>query len=237
MGKYVPSTDRTDRRILRDLPTLYGIQDIQELNRLFTTLAYNTGREVTLEELSHSSELAENTLRRYLDYLEAAFLLRRTNRVDGNAQRFTRITSFKVYLTNPSMRGALFGYVEENSPAMGTLCETAVFSQMLHTDVIDWPYYARWKRGEVDLIHLRPHDQKPSWGIEVKWSDRAKSHDEPASHLASFYTKNSLGEPAIVTAKRCEEYLSLFSRPQNSSTPLERRRHARDGALPGMGMD
>jgi len=30
--------DIIDKVLLRDLPSLYGIQDIQELNRLFTTI-------------------------------------------------------------------------------------------------------------------------------------------------------------------------------------------------------
>ena len=40
-GQYIKS-DIIDKVLLRDLPSLYGISDIQELNRLFTTLAYNT---------------------------------------------------------------------------------------------------------------------------------------------------------------------------------------------------
>ena len=40
--------DIVDKVLLRDLPSLYGIQDIQELNRLFQVLAYNTGQEVSL---------------------------------------------------------------------------------------------------------------------------------------------------------------------------------------------
>ena len=46
--RYIRS-DIVDKVLLRDLPGLYGIQDIQELNRLFTLLAYNTGNEVSLD--------------------------------------------------------------------------------------------------------------------------------------------------------------------------------------------
>lgn len=199
-SRYIKS-DIIDKVLLRDLPILYGIQDIQELNRLFTTLAYNTGQEVTLEELSQSSGVAKNTLKKYLDYLEAAFLIRRVNKVDQNARRFKRVTSFKVYLTNPSMRGALFGYVDEANEAMGALCETAVYSQWLHSETIDNLYYARWKRGEVDIVHLDPAKQKPHWAVEVKWSDRAETRDDPALHLATFYEKNDVEAPGLVTTK------------------------------------
>ncbi|MFZ1319792.1 MAG: ATP-binding protein, partial [Candidatus Nitrotoga sp.] len=125
-GRYIKS-DIIDKVLLRDLPSLYGISDIQELNRLFTTLAYNTGNEITLEGLSKSAGVAKNTIKRYLEYLEAAFLIRRVNRIDNNARHFKRATSFKVYLTNPSMRSALFGSIGEDGTAMGHLVETAIY--------------------------------------------------------------------------------------------------------------
>lgn len=56
--QYIKS-DIIDKVLLRDLPSLYGISDIQELNRLFTTLAYNSGNEVSLEGLSQSSGVAK----------------------------------------------------------------------------------------------------------------------------------------------------------------------------------
>ncbi len=56
-------SDIIDKVLLRDLPSLYGISDIQELNYLFTTLAFNTADEVSLEGLSQSSGVAKNTIR------------------------------------------------------------------------------------------------------------------------------------------------------------------------------
>jgi uncharacterized protein len=37
--------DIIDKVLLKDLPALYGINDIQELNKLFSFLAYNAGHE------------------------------------------------------------------------------------------------------------------------------------------------------------------------------------------------
>ena len=50
-ARYI-GTDIIEKVLLRDLPSLYGIQDVQELNALFMTLAYNTAGEVSLEDLS-----------------------------------------------------------------------------------------------------------------------------------------------------------------------------------------
>lgn len=204
-------SDIIEKVLLRDLPSLYGIQDIQELNRLFTVLAYNTGNEVGIEALSSSSGVAKNTIKRYLEYLEAAFLIRRVNRVDINAHRMQRVTRFKVYLTNPSMRAALFGAVDLGSPAMGPLTETALYSQWMHSDAISSLHYAQWKQGEVDIVSLSPTQQKPQWCVEVKWSDRhARVRDElKAVVLFAQQHKMWLQENPLVTTRTIRDDLYI----------------------------
>ncbi|OGA07422.1 MAG: ATPase [Betaproteobacteria bacterium RIFCSPLOWO2_02_64_14] len=203
--RYIKS-DIIDKVLLRDLPSLYGISDIQELNSLFNTLAYNTGRELGLEDLSRTSHVAKNTLIRYLEYLEAAFLIRRVRRVDADAKRFQRMTTFKVYLTNPAMRAALFGPVDESHEATGQLAETAVFSQWMHnTSYLDSLHYARWKKGEVDLVSLDPARQKPRFAVEVKWSDRAADDPREVKGLVEFAKAHKLARrPLVTTLTRSE---------------------------------
>ena len=199
-SQYIKS-DIIDKVLLRDLPSLYGISDIQELNRLFTTLAYNTGKEVSLEGLAKSSGVAKNTIKRYLEYLEAAFLIRRVERIDQNAKRFKRAMCFKVYLTNPSMRAALFGQIKVDSDAMGALVETAIYSQWQHSQTANL-YYARWNTGEVDIVSLSSAEQKPIWAVEVKWSDRPYRHRSELSNCVEFFAKNQqLKQPILVTSQ------------------------------------
>lgn len=199
-GQYIKS-DIIDKVLLRDLPSLYGISDIQELNRLFTTLAYNSGNEVNLEGLSKSSGVAKNTIKRYLEYLEAAFLIRRIERIDQSAKRFKRAVGFKVYLTNPSMRAALFGQLEMDSKAMGAMTETAIFSQWQHRKVADL-YYARWKSGEIDIVHLDKAHQTPSWIVEVKWSDRPHTSHSDLDNCVEFVQNNpGVSQPILITSK------------------------------------
>jgi uncharacterized protein len=203
-GQYIKS-DIIDKVLLRDLPSLYGINDIQELNRLFTTLAYNSGNEVNLEGLSKSSGVAKNTIKRYLEYLEAAFLIRRVERIDKNAKHFKRAMCFKVYLTNPSMRAALFGQIDPDSKVMGSMTETAIFSQWQHSRAIEL-YYARWNSGEVDIVHLDLVKQSPSWIVEVKWSDNPYlSSPSELDNCVAFISKNpQISQPLLVTSKTIE---------------------------------
>lgn len=198
-SRYIKS-DIIDKVLLRDLPSLYGISDIQELNRLFTTIAYNTGDEVSLEGLSQSSGVAKNTIKRYLEYLEAAFLIKRIHRIDKTAKKFERATTFKVYLTNPSMRAALFGPVAAKSQAIGSLTETAIYSQWFHDmEFGETMYYARWKDGEVDMVSCDRVTQKPDWMVEVKWSDRFFANPAELTSVVDFVLKNGLPSPLVTT--------------------------------------
>ncbi len=194
-------SDIIDKVLLRDLPNLYGVNDIQELNKLFTMIAHNTGQEISLEELSQGAGLAKNTLKRYIEYLEAAFLIKTVNRVDDCARKFKRATRFKVYLTNPCMRAALFGPVTSDSEAMGALTETAIYAQWLHSDAINHLFYARWKKGEVDIVHLLSSNQKPNWCVEVKWSDLAYTDARKISGVIEFLSRNLPAQGALVTTK------------------------------------
>lgn len=198
-ARFVKS-DIIDKVLLRDLPSLYGIGDIQELNYLFTTLAFNTAGEVSLGELSQNAGIAKNTIKRYIEYLEAAFLLRMVHRLDRNAKRFRRATSFKIYLTNPSIRTALFAPVGESDPEMGSLAETAVFSQWFHNPDSGL-FYGRWSSGEIDLVHLSRRDQQPAFAVEVKWTDRFYDRPRELKALTSFAARNNLRQAPLVTTR------------------------------------
>jgi len=192
-------SDIVDKVLLRDLPGLYGIQDIQELNYLFSTLAFNTANEVSLEELSQGSGVAKNTIKKYIEYLEAAFLIKIIHRVDRNAKRFKRANFFKVYLTNPSIRSALFTPVQEGDDFIGHLAETAIFSQWFHQD--SPLHYARWKGGEVDIVSM--HTNKDiSWAVEVKYSDRFYDRPYDLKSIFKFCTTNNLRSVTITTHKK-----------------------------------
>lgn len=196
MARFIKS-DIVDKVLLRDLPSLYGIGDIQELNYLFTTLAFNTAGEVSLDELAKNSGVSKNTIKKYIEYLEAAFLIRVVHRVDRAGKRFKRQNFFKVYLANPSMRAALFAPVGEGDAALGSLTETAAFAQWFHAHHVSL-HYARWQSGEVDLVSLSGA-QTVSWAAEIKWSDRYATSPHELRNLISFAKKHGLEDVTCTT--------------------------------------
>ncbi len=201
MGRYVKN-DIVDKVLLRDLPSLYGIKDIQELNRFFTYIAYNTGNEFSYETMSKESGIQKDTLKKYLEYLEAAFLIKVLNKVGINAKRLKRVTSFKVYLTNPSLRTALFSPISETDREMGNMVETAILSQWMHREQLDLTY-ARWKvgrkEGEIDLVLVDDKNYKPVWGVEIKWSNRYYDKPKDLKSLVSFCKENGFDSALTTT--------------------------------------
>lgn len=197
-GRYIKQ-DIIDKILLRDLPSLYGISDVQELNSLFTMIAYNTGNEFSLEELSQSSVgISKSEIKNYIEYLEAAFLIKRVKRVNENAKKFKRDNFFKIYLTNASLRAALFSPLSDKDDMFGNLVETAIFAQWMHR-VGFIPYYSRWRGGEVDMIKLSSKKQKPTWAVEIKWSNRFAEKPRELKSLIKFCKANNLKSALVTT--------------------------------------
>lgn len=169
--------DIIDKVLLKDLPSLYGINDIQQLNKLFSFLAYNAGTEASLENIAQKSGISKPTIKRYIEYLESAFLIIKLPTVDDNCKTLQRQRNFKVYLNNPSMRAALFGPVRIDEPdKIGHLAESAIYSQWQHSQSFRQLRYARWKNeGEVDVVYLATDKPKPLWIGEISWSDDVAS--------------------------------------------------------------
>lgn len=190
--------DITDKVIMKDLPGLFGIENTLELQQFFNVLAYRTGEILDFKGVSQETKIDIKTIKKYLKYLEAAFLIKILHRVDVTAKRFKNITQFKVYLTNPSLFTGLFGKIKENDERFPHLVETTIYAQYLHREH-EFLRYASWKsatsEGEVDLIQISTNFQKVHWALEVKWSDRQRS-----DKLFYFMDKNNLNK-GIITSK------------------------------------
>lgn len=203
LGRYIKN-DIIDKVLLRDLPSLYGIQNVQELNTFFTTLVYYCGNELSLDSLSTSSGVNKPTLVKYLEYLEAAFLIKQIHRIDDCGKKFQRQNFYKIYLTNPSLRSALFSPLESNADMFGFMVETAIFSQWLHREN-RVPLYARWQGGEVDMVGLSEKTLKPIWAAEIKWHNRAVTHNTDIKSLLTFSEKNNLANVIVTTLDKFGE--------------------------------
>jgi len=168
---------------------------------LFSVLAFNTAREVTMDELAKSVGIAKNTLRKYLDYLESAFLIRRLTRVDRDAKKFQRAVAFKVFLSTPCLYSALFAPVSMNDQFFKRLAETALVSQWLGSPHMDNLAYASWRGGSIDLLSLDPESGRPDHVYELDWGNRYGRPGKGPEELISFVEgTNRKATPYILTS-------------------------------------
>ena len=191
---------------------MYGISDVQELNALFAMIAFNSGGEFSYESLAKSTGVKKETLRRYVEYFEAAFLLKKIHRTDDTAKRYQREHVFKLYLTNPSLRCALFLPITPEDKEIGNMVETAVFAQWIPRLGANIGY-AGWRvgrqaMGEVDIVGINEARQKPDWAVELKWTDRYFEAPGELTSLRSFMATNGLTQ-ALVTTQTQSGLMSL----------------------------
>lgn len=197
-GRYIKQ-DIVDKVLLRDLPSLYGIKDVQELNRLFTTICFNTAHEFDYADLSRTSGVKNHVIKTYIEYLESAFLVKKISRVNQTGKQFMREVKFKLYLSNPSLYAALFTPVAiTDEKKMGDLVETAIYSQWMHRDWFN-PYYAHWGKGEVDMVGIDGGTLKPTWALEIKWSNRYFDKPNELKSLINFCNTNQLSSALVTT--------------------------------------
>ena len=198
-GRYIKE-DIIDKVLLKDLPGLYGINDTRDLYRLFIHIVFRSGEEFTYDDLSKESGIRKETIRKYIDYLESAFLIKTLHKIDENARRFQRVTTFKIYVTNPSVFAAVFSPVTQSDSAFNHLVETAVFCQFCNNDEV---YYSNWKKGrisgEVDFVRLNVLSQKPDRAVEIKWSDRYYRYPAELKSLLAFMQANNLTRAVVTT--------------------------------------
>jgi predicted AAA+ superfamily ATPase len=195
--------DIVEKVLLNDLPSLYGINNIQELKKLFMFLAYNAGQEASYEGISQESGISNAIVKKYIEYLESAFLVIKLPTVNDSCRSMQRERNFKIYLSNPSMRAALFSGVKEgDNTLIGHLAESAVFSQWQHSLGFSSLRYARWRSGEVDVVYLGKENQKPNWIGEIKWSDQVgKNADREFKHLRYLLSRHKTIRSVFFTSR------------------------------------
>ncbi|MBL4693102.1 MAG: ATP-binding protein [Magnetovibrio sp.] len=201
VGQQVSNVDVVSKIIHRDLAGLCGIADHREVAKLMTRLALESGLETSIEHLSKDMNVAKNTLRKYLEFLESAYLIKRIWRIDGKGKRFQRQTRFKVYLTSPSMRAGLTGPAASEDDAMSRLAETAVISQFMHSPTFQRLFYAFWKKGRkhkhVALVEMPLKGDKPVKCIELDWSNKAIARPhEVLGDMLEFLDENTPLSPS-----------------------------------------
>lgn len=166
----------------RDLRALSQISSLPDFRRVMELAALRTGQLLNQTEISRDSAISQPTVHRYLNLLEASFLVHRIPAFARNRGK-RLIKSPKLYWADPALAAFLAGHYDEeslrNSREAGGLFENLVVQHLQVTVSLMSPqarlYYWRTVTGqEVDFVL--------EWGrslvaFECKLSARARFED------------------------------------------------------------
>ena len=117
---------------IRDIMERHNIEKVQELGDLINVLASSVGSltnpskvAATFASAAHS-EISQNTIRQYIEYLKDAFIINEANRYDVKGRKYIG-TPLKYYFEDVGLRNARLGFrqVEENH-----LMENVIYNEL-----------------------------------------------------------------------------------------------------------
>lgn len=182
-GSYPETVTTTDKeRYLLNLVSDYLLKDVLQLGlvkssdairKLLTLLAFQTGSEVSINELATNLGQSRDTIQRYIELLEKTFVIFRLHAFSTN-QRKEIAKNTKVFFWDTGVRNALLKdfSMSPYRADIGALFENYVISEVAKQNLIEGErsniYFWRTREGnEVDLVVKKANVLK---AYEIKWT-------------------------------------------------------------------
>ncbi len=159
--------------IERDLPMLGLDVSPNILRNLWMMIAHTHGNVVNYSNISRSLELSSTTIKKYLDFLENAFLIRQLQPFHTNIKKRI-VKSPKLFVRDTGILHNLLnigsGFELEGNPMKGNSFEGFAIEQILQIIGNAYqPHFYRTHNGaECDLVLTK--SSKPYFAIEIKYS-------------------------------------------------------------------
>lgn len=161
-----------------DLSKLFGYQlNSTTVEKLLIMLSYQQGQTMNMQDFSRSIGVSSPVISRYIDFLEAAFLVKRLQPWFPNVNK-RLVKSPKVYIKDSGLLHALanienFSQLTLN-PIIGSSWEGYVVSQISYLKPKNMQlYFYRTQTGsEIDLVFVKGN--KAIASVEIKYSNAPK---------------------------------------------------------------
>jgi len=190
--------------LLKDILAFENIKNSSKLIELLKLIAYQTGNEVSIEELGRQIAMSKNTVEKYLDLLSKVFVVYRLNGFSRNLRKEV-VKNSKWYFYDNGIRNAIianFNSVNVREDK-GVLWENYLMSERIkyhsYSGVIYNRYFWRtYDRQEIDLVEER---NGKLFAYEFKW--KAVKSKTPAA-WGKAYPKASF---EVITSDNYFEWL------------------------------
>ena len=169
--------DMVSSYLLKDILEFEGIRNASKVSDLLRLIAFQPGKEVSLDELSRNLGISKNTVDRYLDLLQKVFVIQKLQGFSRNLRKeVTRHARY--YFTDNGIRNALIN----NFNALplrndvGELWENYLMMERLkfqsYTNLHSLNYFWRtYQQQEIDWVEDR---NGKLYAYECKWKDSGK---------------------------------------------------------------
>jgi hypothetical protein len=166
-----------DSYLYKDILIWENIKKPEKLEKLVKALALQIGSEVSYHELSEICGLDNETIERYIQLLEKAFILYKLEPYSNNLRNELK-KKRKIYFYDNGIRNAI---INNFSPLESRNDKGALFENFIITERLKYLSYSQknfnryfWRntnQQEVDYIEL---DHNNLYAYEIKFSDNAK---------------------------------------------------------------
>jgi len=191
--------------LYKDILELDGIRHSEKLVRLLQLLAFQIGKEVSCNELGGQLSMSKNTVEKYLDLLEKAFVVFSLKGFSRNLRKEISKNS-RYYLYDVGIRNALVNNFNLLSMRddVGMLWENYIIIERIKKqEYLQKPannyFWRTYDRKEIDFIEEKGGRL---YGYEIKWA--GKKGKVPTEWLETY--KDSEGH--VITKSNYLEFIT-----------------------------
>lgn len=167
--------DMVNSYLLKDILAIEGIRNSGKMKELLRLIAFQTGNEVSYEELGKQLSMSKNTIEKYLDLLSKVFIVFRLGAFSRNLRKEVTKAG-KWYFYDNGIRNAL---ISNFNPLvlrqdLGQLWESYLISERLknkyfNVEPVECFFWRTYDGQEIDLIEVSGEQIS---AIEFKYSER-----------------------------------------------------------------
>jgi predicted AAA+ superfamily ATPase len=162
--------------LLKDVLQLGLVKNPDLIKKMLMLLAYQTGSEVSVNEIASNLGMSRQTVERYFDLLEQTFVIFRLPAFSTNPRKEIHKTS-KVFFWDTGIRNAVLNEFSLNPlrADIGSLWENFIILEMLKTNSnnngkAELSFWRTYKGAEIDLVAVT---SKEIIGYEIKSNNKA----------------------------------------------------------------
>lgn len=192
--------DVVERVLKHDMTALFGVRNVNDLEKLFIYLCIHTGGILAHATVANALETSAATVGNHLALLEQANLIYCLPPVRTGGKKTLKARN-KYYLVDAALRNAVLLRGEEvlaNSDDLGLIVETTVLRHLYAYHYRDTPQITYWRDAasgrEVDIIVRSPAYHL---AVEVKYKEKAIL--EQSGGLAVYCQSEQLKHAYLVT--------------------------------------